>query len=247
VAGAFCQPTPTFDVASVKLDVLPPGSFRFGNSSKFAPNVRISGNRIALNSNLAGIVAVAYNVQGFQISGAPRWTDSRGREDFYQVDARTPGEGVRPIEQVRQCLQGLLADRFQLKIHRETATLPVYNLVVARSGSKMKESEAEGEPHVSNVPGAGPSRQTFSRYSIDDLIRVIAGNVDRPVLDKTDLTGRYDFILEFTRSNPDLPDSGDDEHSIFSAVQRQLGLQLTRANEPTLMIVIDHAEKPSAN
>ncbi len=122
-------------------------------------------------------------------------------------------------------------------------------MVVGKNGPKLRVSSAEiGPPQP--VTFSGPLvRFRFSNRSIADLIGILATNVDRPVLDKTGLTGSYDFTLEFTRSNPDVvaPGSPDAGRSIFSAVQEQLGLKFVAAKEPAQTLVIDHAEKPSEN
>jgi uncharacterized protein (TIGR03435 family) len=236
-----------FEVASVKLDVLPPGTFRFASSNGGATSApRISGNRISISLNLAGLVAAAYNVKAYQVAGAPHWSDSRGGDEFYRIDARTEGDGTPSLDYVRQCLQSLLADRFQLRVHRQTADLPIYNLVVGRNGSKLKESAGDGEPLASGGPGGLFRIRAFNR-SIADLINLLMANVDRPVLDKTGLAGRYDYTLEYTRSNPDVGADNPDDRSIFAAVQQQLGLKLVPATGPIEIVFIDHAEKPSAN
>jgi uncharacterized protein (TIGR03435 family) len=115
---------------------------------------------------------------------------------------------------------------------------------VGKNGTKLKESTGPRPP----LPVAynGPViRFDLLDRSISDLIAFVAPNVDRPVLDKTDLTGRYDFSLEYTRGNPEGA-SYDSDRSIFAAVQ-DLGLKLAPAKEPAEVLVIDHAERPSEN
>jgi uncharacterized protein (TIGR03435 family) len=138
---------PAFEVASVKLHPLPQGAFGFGPGNA----IRIAGNRITLDRNtLTGLVMTAYNVKDFQISGMPEWT--RNREQLYDITAKTEGEAATTVDLVRPMLQTLLADRFQLKLHRETKELPVYNLMIDKKGMKFKESA-----------GARPSKPvTFS-------------------------------------------------------------------------------------
>jgi len=236
--------TAAFEVASVKLDVLPPGTFYFGFATSVA-RIQISGNRVALKGTLGGLVAAAFDVKAYQISGAPVWKDPRNNDAVFQVDARTPGDAAPPIEQVRQCLRALLADRFQLKLHRDTAVLPVYELVVGKNGPKLKESAGDAESRASGGPGGVFRLRAYNR-SMADLIAVLSGSLDRPVIDKTGLAGHYDFDLEYVRGNPDAADGADDR-SIFTAVQQQLGLKLVPANQPFPIVVIDHAERPSAN
>jgi uncharacterized protein (TIGR03435 family) len=234
---------PAFEVASVKLHPLLPGSFGFGPGNA----IRIAGNRITLDRNtLTGLVMTAYNVKDFQIFGMPEWT--RNREQLYDIAAKTEGEAATTMELVRPMLQTLLADRFQLKLHSETKELPVYNLVIDKKGPKLKESVGARPPKPVTFSGLSIGLNLLDK-SMADLIAIIAGYVDRPVLDKTGLAGRYDFTLEFTHSNPDLVprDSPDADRSIFTALQEQLGLKLAPAKEPTDFLVIDRAERPSEN
>lgn len=243
----LAQPTaaPAFEVASVKAVDLPPGTFPFGDRA--APAIHISGNRVTTRASISGLVLAAYDLKGFQISSAPDWTDRRGRLQLYDISAKTEGEGTPTLDQVRQMLRTMLADRFQLKLHSETKELPVYDLVVGKNGPKLKESAGDTSPPRPATFSGPLIRLNLSNTSMADLIRYLGANVDRPVLDKTGLTGRYDFTLEFTRSPGVALDSPDADNSIFSAVQLQLGLKLVAAKEPTEIFVVDHAERPSAN
>jgi len=239
--------TPAFEVASVKPHPFPPGTFGFGPQGYTNP-IRIAGNRVTLSQNtLTGLVMNAYNVKDYQISGMPEW--ARGRNQLYDIEAKTEGEAAATMEIVRPMLQTLLADRFQLKLHRETKELPVYNLVVGKQGSKLKESVGPRPPLPVTYARPPLVRLNLLDRPIEFIVSIIASNADRPVLDKTGLTGRYDFLLEFTASNPDLVprDSPDSDRSIFAAVQEQLGLRLVPVKEPTEVLVIDHADRPTAN
>ena len=139
-------------------------------------------------------------------------------------------------------LQTMLADRFQLKIHRESKELAVYALIVGKSGPKLKESTAAGPAGYRGTPG----QFTFSNGSITSLVSFLTNRVDRHVLDRTGLTGSYDFKLEWTpEASTPAPDSNGP--SIFTAIQEQLGLKLEATKSAVEIIVIDHAEKPSAN
>jgi uncharacterized protein (TIGR03435 family) len=137
-------------------------------------------------------------------------------------------------------VQALLADRFQLKLHTETRTLPAYDLVLAKGGSKLLPSESNGK-------SIGVSRTHFNGQglgmtSIAEELSKIAGRV---VVDKTALTGRYDLKLQWT---PDDGAAGDtDAPTLFTAIQEQLGLKLEPAKEPVPVLVVDHVEQPSPN
>lgn len=234
---------PSFEVASVKPHIFPPGTFGFSSGAGGeGASIRISGNRVTIAaSTFTSLAMAAYKVKDFQIAGVP---GTLGRDQFYDIAAKVEGDGTPTLEQVRPMLQTLLADRFQLRLHRETKELLVYDLVVGKNGPKLKESTGPRPPRP--VAYNGPAiRFDLLDRSIADLIAFVAPNVDRPVLDKTGLTGRYDFSLEYTRGNPEVA-SPDNDRSIFAAVQ-DLGLKLAPAKEPAEVLVIEHAEKPSAN
>ena len=196
------------------------------------------------------LTMAAYNLRDSQVTGAPGWTDNLGRQQLFDIAARTPGESTPTLDQVRPMLQVLLADRFQLKFHREGKELLVYELVVGKNGPKLKESVTDGKPAGEPLTISGSNiRANYVNKSIADLIAIIHRQVDRPIVDKTGLTGRYDFILEYTVNNPEVApvNSPDADRSIFSALQEQLGLKLVAAKDSTEIFVIEHAERPSEN
>jgi uncharacterized protein (TIGR03435 family) len=235
-----------FEVASVKPHEFPAGFFAGGTGG----TIRISGNRVTLLGNLKGFVMSAYNLREYQVSGAPGWTDKQGRQQDYDISAKAEGEGAVALDQARRMLQTLLADRFQLTLHRETKEVPVYDLVVGKNGPKMKESVPDTKPDTKIITASSALwKIKWSNLTMGDFVNRIATNFDRPVVDKTGLTAGYDFTLQYTGSNPDLVarDSPDFDNSIFSSIQEQLGLRLAPAKEPVEILVIDHAEKPSEN
>jgi uncharacterized protein (TIGR03435 family) len=238
IAPLFAQ-SPAFEVASIKTVRIPAGAFSF--ESPFAVTApRISGNRVTVSGSLSSLIRSAYNVKGNQVLGAPDWaTVPRG--DTYDVVAKTEGDGAASLEQVRLMLQGLLAERFQLKFHRDMKALPLYELVIGRNGSKLKESAPDVRPSA-RITSGPLTRLTMTGKSTDDLAQMLSTMADRPVVDKTGLKGLYDFTLEVESSA-----SNPMSSSVLTAVQEQLGLKLNPVNEPTEVLVIDHAEKPSAN
>jgi uncharacterized protein (TIGR03435 family) len=152
-------------------------------------------------------------------------------------------------------VQALLADRFQLKFHRETREIPVYVLTVAKSGHKMKvRTEGDGgAPGSMLFRGANlPGRNTSIAMLAGGLQKVV---LDRPILDKTGLSGRFDFDLawrpdatQFGGRGGTLPAAADpDRPDIFTALQEQLGLKLDATRGPGEVIVVDKVEKPSDN
>jgi uncharacterized protein (TIGR03435 family) len=245
---ATSQALPEFEVASIK--PTPPDVagrwIRMLSTHEFA----------AKNHALKTLVAAAYNLNPRAISGGPAWVDS----DRYDIVAKAPGE-VRPtLNQQMSMLQKLLADRFQLTFHREHKELQVYALTVAKGGPKLREStlspdaSPEGplplifvvSPQIVRLPGRNATMAEFASV-------MQRAALDNPVLDRTGLSARYDFDLEFT---PDetvfggaLAKGTDDSArpGLFAAIQQQLGLRLEATKGPVEALVIDHVHRPSEN
>jgi uncharacterized protein (TIGR03435 family) len=180
------------------------------------------------------LIAYAYDVGEFQIRGGPSWI----RVDEYDIVAKPQGEAS--IERVKAMTRSLLAERLNLKLHRESAEQPVFALVVAKGGPKLQRSAAEGGPEVR---GNGRGRLTMRKVTMEMTAAQLAARVlGRPVVDKTGIVGEFDINLEWT---PDeRPDGGP---SLFAALQEQLGLKLEAQKGSVEILVIDHIEKPSAN
>ena len=249
----------TFEVASIKPTA--PGTHM--SRIQFGPG----GGITITNSTLKGLVRLAYDVQDFQVTGGPGWYEadrydviakpnaSPDSENTTMADSRAMTDAQRQKAQaeVQQRLRALLADRFQLKIYRETKEQTIYALVVARGGSKLQEAKEPG-----SSMSMGGRRLTAKGTTMTFLVGSLSGKLGRPVLDKTGLTGHYDFTLQFAPDPPapgagpsgekTEPGASDPEGpSIFTALQEQLGLKLDSQKGPVEMIVVDHAEKPSEN
>ncbi len=189
---AFAQAMPQFEVASVKPE---PWT---GEGGVF---VKIIGNTLsAEHSDLNDLVEFAYNLKDVQLSGVPGW----GRHgllatsDLYQVIAKAAGDTPPPMDQFRLMLQGLLADRFKLKVHHVNKDLPVYNLVIAKNGLKLKESAADAKFSMMTRSGKQSNRTTGAHVPMATLVSaIIEFYSGRPVFEKTGLTGNYDFEIEW--------------------------------------------------
>jgi uncharacterized protein (TIGR03435 family) len=205
---------------------------------------------------LQALVAAAYSLTPRAISGGPAWTDA----DRYDILASTPGDIQPNLDEQMTMLRKLLTDRFQLTFHREFKELPVFALTVAKGGPKLKESTAPpgALPYLINtvypeekggVHILLPARNaTISQFAAM-MQRAI---VDRPVIDRTGLSERYDFELEWTPDDNqfggNLPRSVEPtKPSLFVAIQEQLGLRLDATRGPVSALVIDHVERPSEN
>jgi uncharacterized protein (TIGR03435 family) len=239
VFGQSLPSSPTFEVASVKPGR--PGDAR-GSTFQFTPG----GGLKVTNGTLKGIIETAYDVRDFQISGGPGWLTSQR----YDISAGA-ASGDAGMNETRQRLQALLAQRFRLKVHRETRDLPVYVLVVGKSGSKLVEAGA------SNTPagiGRECGRMTGTSASMANLTLYLSRQLERPVLDHTGLSRRYDFRFDWTPDSgscagqadgggPGAALSSSDGPSIFTALQEKLGLKLESTKGPVEVLVIDHAER----
>jgi uncharacterized protein (TIGR03435 family) len=214
------------------------------------------------NGTLKLLIMEAYRVKWDSIVGGPDWIGTTG----YDIDAKvTPAADAPPPKltgaQARQMIQSLLADRFKLVVHDETKDAPIYELQIAKSGSKLPESTPgdgfakgikgpDGNPVPSGYPMLlGRGRLFGQAVSIDSLIDYLKQELERPVVDKTGLTGKYDLSLEWTPDSMTASDSptGASGPSLFTAVQEQLGLKLISTHGPVKTLVIDHIEPPSPN
>ena len=211
--------------------------------------VYTSGPRLTTEaSNLRGLVMFAYNLKNYQLEGSvPLLTVG---DDRFAIVAKAEGDGPRTRDEFRQMMQLLLADRFKLVVHREMREMPVYALVVGKNGPKLKKSDPDADP-TAHFSGSGRNDVvTMPKAGMDDILGAISNSMlDRPVVDKTGLTGTYDVRLIFTpdtRANrASEPDPND--VSIFTAVQEQLGLKLAPQKAMIEVLVVDHAEKPTEN
>jgi uncharacterized protein (TIGR03435 family) len=257
IAGEPAKSSPlAFEVASVKPHVFARGQFAFGTANSESP-VRISGNRISTQGLLAGLVMTAYKLRTFQVSGAPDWRNETGRNQLYDIEAKAPGDGVPTMDEVRKMLQSLLAERFQLKFHRETKELPAYDLVVGNSPPKLKPSAPGVESKMASTTRL---RMDYTNVSISELVLRIGPQFDRPLFDRTGLQGGYDFALEYMPSLPRTAQMSPEEAAAFArlypadeapslpvALQQQLGLKVVPAKEQVEILIIDHVERASAN
>ncbi len=252
---------PEFEVASIK----PSRPDAHSSNLNFRP-----GHLITENLNLRFVLQYAYGLSSGsndQMPGGPSWLESAR----FDIDA-TESEGLAkqleamPTEErsrvQREMVQRLLAERFQLKIHRETRQLPVDALEVAKGGSKMKPTAAAAMADASAPPrwgglrhdgrghieGRGATMEMFT-----GMLAMLPEVGGRLVVDRTELQGRYDFVLQWT------PDDGaggfasgggggsEGGPSLFAAMEEQLGLRVAPRKAPVEVLVIDHVEKPSEN
>ena len=258
-----------FEVASVKQNTSGSGQ----RSAGFQPGGRFR----ASNMTLRGLIAAAYGAPQplplYRVVGGPGWIDS----DRFDVDARATTDFADLPGQPgwsaggQQMLKTLLARRFRLVVRQETRELPSYALVKARSDGRLgpqlivspagecRPAPPPAAPRVEPVPCGGfrftpPERVNAHHLTMDEIARFIMLNaVDRPVLNRTELTGHFDVELEFTRGlqpPPQSPVSATERDptftgtSIFTALQEQLGLRLEPIRSPLEVVIIEDGARP---
>lgn len=213
--------------------------------------------------SLKDLLARAYNVNAEQVAGLG-WLDE---EHFDVAAVMAPGT---TLEQMRLMLQNLLTERFQITMHRDTKTLRVYSLTVAKGGHKLKQAAAQPEfkddeerkaarlkaargdleAAVARRQASGPFNSfRLPSAEVARFVLALRAHLDRPVVDRTGLEGLYLFTLDWVpvgaRSTGDSPSTGP---SIFAALEEQLGLHLQPENEQSEILVIDKAERvPTSN
>ena len=230
----FAQ-APKFEVASVKqvMGGGPPGDI--------PRNMETSPGGFAMrNVPLRFAAEWAWDLKDFELTG-PDWIKG---EERYDIIAKAGGPA--PESQMRQMLQTLLLERFQMKVHRETKELPVYVLLPGKGNAKLKEITTDEAPTIN---GGSQQGVFFHAQPVSRFTFMLTRRMDRPVIDQTGLKGRYDFTIDlsglgFGGRDPEGPGGP----SVFTTVQRDLGLKLEARKEPISMLVIDSANKaPTEN
>ncbi len=235
------------------------------------------------HATLRDLVQLAFGTHRFQVQGAPSWYDSAA----YEIDAKMDASEVDALQKLsphdrilarQHMLQALLADRFKLTFHYETKEVPAYFLVIAKNGPILREAEGKpgfilpngtrapaGAPDWENTDDDGKRTLTGVNISIFQLVETMTyhSGDDRPILDKTGLTGKYDLTVRwFSPAAPPplqrLSEMSEAERpaelrrrladpELLAAIQKQLGLKLEPGKSPVEYVVIDHVERPSEN
>ena len=242
---------PNFEVASIKVNT----TLSSNRSINFAPGGQLNCTNVPLRM----LMQFAYDVRDYQLANLPSWADTepydilaKPSEDAIAKDP--PANSQASTAQLRLRTQALIAERFGMVLHTEEREMPVYHLVVAKSGSKL----GEGKP-ADNLPVRGPDAPQLSWNGV----RVIAKNLTmqrfcdgmlsdrmrRTVIDKTGLSNAYDFKMEFVPDEVTTKAGAEAATgpSFLTALQEQLGLRLEGAKGPVKVLVVDKVEKPTAN
>jgi uncharacterized protein (TIGR03435 family) len=236
---------PKYEVASIKPNT--------DSDFRYAFRIEPDGALYATGITLKRLMMTAYNVQGFRFVGGPGWVAAR-RWDVQAKPSRAASD-----DQIRPMLRALLEDRFQLHTHSDTRNIPVYEIVVDRNVSKVPAAkDVKARPVVRVSTGSIELTNNTSATFASQLSYAL----DRPVIDKTGLSGNFDFAIQWTPErgedggpttaglppgSPGQPASTPDGPSIFTAIREQLGLRLKSARAPVEVVVIDGAQVPVAN
>ena len=252
---------PAFDVVSVKANR--------SDSQNQSMRVLPGGRAAITNTPLRRVILTAYELFPQQLLGGPGWLDS----DRFDIVAQSseefgPSMPGGPPGRAQQMLQRLLAERFGLVVHTETRELPVYELIVAsadgRLGPRISAAKIDcmaamiaagrgkGEmPPPSQCGGSGGSGRISTRGAImPSFVRSLSGLTGRIVLDRTGLTGGFDFDLEFAPESAAASETSapaGNSPSLFTALEEQLGLKLRSARAQVQVVVIDRVEQPTEN
>ena len=200
---------------------------------------------------LWAIIYNAYEVRSFQDypPGLPAWGD----KDKFDIEAKSDDDTTAAMEKLsmqergnmgRAMLQSLLADRFKLRVHYESKVQPVYDLVLAKGGFKLKPLPADQKP---GGMSGGPGMMIIHGMPIAAFAHFLSQTnlAGRIVVDKTGLSGNYEIDLKWTPDDQQgTPDAGP---TFFTALEEQLGLKLVPTKAPVDVLVIDHAERPTEN
>jgi uncharacterized protein (TIGR03435 family) len=186
---------------------------------------------------LAFLVQFAYNIERQEyISAMPGWMDTQE----YDISAKVEGGQQLTLEQMRPMLQRILEQRFHFVLHRETKITSGFTLVVAKGGPRLQPSKDNSKPFAQILS----NRLDVRHADTGHIAGVLAHHVDQPVVDKTGLTGIYDFTLSYAPAN----DSNSSLPDFFTALQEQLGLRLESQKVPVDFLVIDHIDRvPTEN
>ncbi|HVG54849.1 MAG TPA: TIGR03435 family protein [Vicinamibacterales bacterium] len=249
------QPTPAFEVVSVK----PNGAFDQAGiiSAPTGSQFRVQ------NVVLRQIINYAYNLREIELVNAPGWTSA----ESFDITGTYPATTKPTLEIARLMLQRVLADRFQLRAHRESRELPIYRLVKAREdgrlGPNLTPSDvdcvkwlADKKPQIIGTPPIGPGGARLacamvtqrnyimgSTKTMRELALGLEGIVERRVVDATGLTGNFDITVQWTPGLNTV--AAGDAISVFTALQDQLGLKLESARGPVDVLVVDSVQRPT--
>jgi len=242
---------PTFEVAAVKREA--------GIVSGMTFAARPGGTLVVINNELTNVIDNAYGIRRYQLIGGPDWINS----DRYNIQAKASRDVRR--DELMLMLRSLLEDRFKLRVHRETRTLPIYVMTTAKGGLRITPARdgscvafdprnpprpSSGQPRTPLCGNNHITQNTWNATSIgmSDAAAALVGVLGRNVVDKTGVSGKFDINLQWT---PDQAPAGAENVgpeasavSLFTALEEQLGLKVESSRGPVDVLVIDRVERP---
>src|SRR5579863_2374698 len=237
---------PAFEVATIKpSDPAKPGQI-----------ITLRGAEvITTNVTVHDLINLAYWLHPKQLTGGPAWMES----EKYDMAGKPDAPGQPNVDQMKMMIQKLLADRFQLKFHFEKRDLSAYAVTITKAGAKIirSQDDPKGLPGFNFGRTPSGTTLTFRNSPMSQVTAVLQNFLDKPVVDQSGLSERYDFTLTFTLDpaqmarlgGPPIPaaENPDAAPDVFTAFQQQLGLKLESTKAPVDVMVIDKVEKPSEN
>jgi uncharacterized protein (TIGR03435 family) len=234
---------PVFEVATIK----PSAPEAQGQGI----NVNRSGDFTTRNTPLFELIKFSYGVHGKQVVNGPAWTES----ERFDIMAKADTPGMPNAAQLKSAVQKLLTERFGLAFHREKRELSAYVITVDKAGVKMTKSQNNGVP-LPGFGGRGPGAIGVRNATMAEFADFLQSRVlERPVVDQSGLTDRYDFTLEWkpdpSQLGPNapaqLPQNIEDRPDLMTAIRMQLGLKIESTKAPVEVLVIDKVTKPTEN
>jgi uncharacterized protein (TIGR03435 family) len=242
--GKSTAALPVYDVVSIKPNISGSGNMSYDTQE----NAFVTKN---ITSRM--LMEYAFEIRGDLIEGLDGPADSA----HFDIQAKVSDPDSKVMkkltnDQQREMFMPVLAERFQLRTHRETKVLPIYELVLAKDGSRLKRLTAN-DTTEKGAEGLGRGEWNWgsTRLAGHAITASVAAHalsqiLKRTVIDRTGLEGGYDVALHWT---PDTASASDDQTagSIFTALQEQLGLRLRPSKGPVEVLVVDHVQMPSSN
>jgi uncharacterized protein (TIGR03435 family) len=227
---------PDWDVATVKLS---------NPEDTRGQHINMDGRRILLlDTTVEQFLLLGYGVQKSQLADLPDWTKTQK----WDVSGIPTVDGTPSLQQVMALIRKILPERFGMKLHHEQREQSVFALTVAKGGPIMTEntSDPHGWMQQNNREANGRHTEMLKNTSMQELALILQFHVDRPVVDQTNLKGRYDFNLTWTVDDAPAP-ADDAPPALVTAIQEQIGLKLSKAKAPVDTLVIDTVSKPDSN
>lgn len=249
------HPTMTFDVASIRESKVDPNGFMVSSSFPLHDSTLRTQN-----VDIMGLVAMAYGLQYYQMTGAPGWE----RETLYTIQAKSDDATDVKLAHLndhdarlekQHMLQALLADRFHLQVHWENRQVPTYNLVISKPGLLKETTATSPEAVGNNGKKTSPLYQRGSSMAGFELVAhgttmaifcdMLKGQFGRPVVDQTGLTGKYDFVLPYLGGfdSDRRPDDMNPVPTLDRSLEETLGLKVKASRGDIPVVVIDHVDQ----